>query len=286
MRNRRLDPNTIQRLSSGRLHPDDAPPGYVPVAGLLGAAARRPSASVSYEDVPATVVAMVDIIRSTATPEALAERRPSMLTKLCSAKVAAAAVSAVLVAGTAAGAATGSLPRPVQNAVSSAATHGGLDVPTADDHAKAGDISKAGGEHRGAGGNVADRRATVAGDAGNNGGAATPAEDQTKRDQGPAVVPAPGTSGTSGSNRATSGSRRGRNSGSGKSGSGTPGETTGDASVTSPGSGGDPAGHDAINGGELTGTTGTTMPEVEIDNETETGNHRNGSGPSTTGTTR
>ena len=55
MRNHRLDPNTIQRLSSGWLHPDDAPPGYGAVAALLGGA--RPAAAESDGEVPARVLA-------------------------------------------------------------------------------------------------------------------------------------------------------------------------------------------------------------------------------------
>ena len=38
-----LDDDTAERLLAGRLHPEDAPPGYAEVARLLRAAAGPPS---------------------------------------------------------------------------------------------------------------------------------------------------------------------------------------------------------------------------------------------------
>ncbi|HZQ76118.1 MAG TPA: hypothetical protein VFE55_02235 [Acidimicrobiia bacterium] len=121
-----LDDDSATRMLQGLVHADDAPPGYGAVAGLLAAAAARP-ASVDEDAAAATVSAMVGAIREGA-PIPQTSRRKSMLTKLLAGK-ALAALGVVALTASGAAAATGSLPTPVQSAVSGAASHVGVDLP-------------------------------------------------------------------------------------------------------------------------------------------------------------
>jgi len=121
-----LDDDSTARMLQGSVHPDDAPPGYGAVAGLLAAAARP--VPVDDDVAAATVSAMVEAIREGArTPQT--SRRKSMLTKLLAGKAALAALGVVALTASGAAAATGSLPTPVQNVVSGAASHVGVDLP-------------------------------------------------------------------------------------------------------------------------------------------------------------
>lgn len=134
MRKDRLDHDTASRLLSGTVHPDDAPPAFVGVAGLLHAAATLP-AEVDAQAVATTVSAMVEAIRAEA-PVPIGRKR--MIGKLVTAKVAAAAATVALATGGAA-AATGSLPDSIQDAVANAASHVGLELPSsATEHANVG----------------------------------------------------------------------------------------------------------------------------------------------------
>jgi hypothetical protein len=124
-----LDPQTTDRLVSGRLAPDDAPPGYRRTAQLFSdaqPAARQPVP-------PAQLDAMVDVILTTADPSGRpASPRKPMLTQLLTAK--ALAVVGVLTLGvTAAGAATGSLPNAAQGAAHDTLAHIGVNLPDPDD---------------------------------------------------------------------------------------------------------------------------------------------------------
>jgi hypothetical protein len=131
----RLDDVTAERLLSGQIDPDDAPPGYRSVAAALhrASAASSPGGSPARE--LATVAAVVDAVRST-VPDVPLPRRRRMLTEILTAKVAAIAAVTVLGA-TAAAAATNSLPDPAQRAVSHMASHVGLSVPGPNSHANA-----------------------------------------------------------------------------------------------------------------------------------------------------
>jgi hypothetical protein len=124
-----LDEDSASRLLQGLVHPDDAPPGYASVAGLLAAAAQLPLATVDDEAAAPTVSAMVEAIRGTA-PTPQTSRRRSMLGKLLAGK-ALAALGVVALTATGAAAATGSLPDPVQGAVATAVSHVGVDLPQA-----------------------------------------------------------------------------------------------------------------------------------------------------------
>lgn len=119
-----LDEDSATRMLQGAVHPDDAPPGYGSVAGLLAAASARPTLD---EDAgAATIAAMVEAIRD-AGPVAQPRRKP-MLGKLLAGK-AIAAVAVLGLTATGAVAAAGSLPEPVQGVVSDAVSHVGVDIP-------------------------------------------------------------------------------------------------------------------------------------------------------------
>jgi hypothetical protein len=121
-----LDQDSATRLLQGTVHPDDAPPGYAPVADLLATAASVPA--VDEEAGLATITAMVEAIRASA-PIPDTPRRRSMIGKLLAGKAALAAVAFVGLTATGAAAASGSLPDPVQGVVSDAVSHVGVDIP-------------------------------------------------------------------------------------------------------------------------------------------------------------
>jgi hypothetical protein len=122
-----LDEDSASRLLQGLVHPDDAPPGYGAVAGLLNSAARLPLGSVDEDAAATTVSAMVEVIRD-ASPAPEISRRKTMLGKLLAGK-ALAAVAVLGLTATGAAAATGSLPDPAQAVVSDAADHVGVNIP-------------------------------------------------------------------------------------------------------------------------------------------------------------
>lgn len=129
MRNLLLDRDTADRLLSGLVAPDDAPPGYAEVAGLLRSCARLPLPDRTRER--ATIVAMAERIRSRppADPPArgrVAARRPGRL------KLVAVTVGAMLI-GTSGLAFAGELPAPAQRIAHTMFASVGLDIPTPDD---------------------------------------------------------------------------------------------------------------------------------------------------------
>lgn len=137
-----LDEDSATRLLQGHVHPDDAPPGYSAVAGLLNSAARLPLSPVDEEAAATTVSAMVEVIRDAAPAPEIA-RRKTMLGKLLAGK-ALAAVAVLGLTATGAAAGTGVLPDPAQNVVSEAVSHVGIDIPRGNsaDHRKDGEHRK------------------------------------------------------------------------------------------------------------------------------------------------
>jgi hypothetical protein len=121
-----LDDTTADRLLSGMISPDDAPPGYAGLAALVQTL-QRPGES-AHTNPPAAeaslIAAMADAVASSRPPATSVPRRSSVLSRLLTAKIAAAATVAAFGLGTAAAAATGSLPRPTSHASPRAA--GGL----------------------------------------------------------------------------------------------------------------------------------------------------------------
>lgn len=119
-----LDDDSLDRLLSGQIAPDDAPPGLAPVAALFRAASG-PASPDELADEVGGVAAGVEVIRASLPPalkpRPSRSRRPSLarrrrrspsLPKVLSAKVAALTAIAFLGAGTAAAAATGHFPVP------------------------------------------------------------------------------------------------------------------------------------------------------------------------------
>jgi hypothetical protein len=122
-----LDEDSASRLLQGTVHPDDAPPGYGAVAGLLHSAAQLPMVPVDEDAATATVSAMVEVIRD-ATPAPHISRRKAMLGKLLAGK-ALAAVAVIGLTASGAAAATGTLPDQAQSVVSDAVSHVGINIP-------------------------------------------------------------------------------------------------------------------------------------------------------------
>ena len=122
-----LDDVTADRLLSGQIAPQDAPSGYQVIAEAIQRAFAQGTPTNSQRE-RATVAAMVETLRSAQSASAPVWRR-SKIARARGVKVAAIA-AAVLVGATAAGAATNSLPGPAQRAISDAASHLGLSLPT------------------------------------------------------------------------------------------------------------------------------------------------------------
>jgi hypothetical protein len=131
MRNLLLDRDTADRLLTGRVEPDDAPPGYARVARLLRAASSLPPIDPGREHV--TVSAMVEGIRSHLPAEAPRRERRS-LRRLVRAKIVTVAVGATLV-GTTSLAFAGALPGAAQGVAQTVLAKIGITVPGPNAHA-------------------------------------------------------------------------------------------------------------------------------------------------------
>lgn len=118
-----LDPDTANRLLSGRLDPDDAPPRHREVAVLLQAAHTEVATGTAGDD--ALIAAMVDAI---VAPDLACSRRKHVLTRIVMTK--AAAVAVVALSATGAAAATGNLPDAAQDGFAHAAQHIGINLPS------------------------------------------------------------------------------------------------------------------------------------------------------------
>ncbi|MEO8425010.1 MAG: hypothetical protein ABI595_14020 [Actinomycetota bacterium] len=128
MRKLLLDRDTADRLLSGSVAPDDAPPGYAGVAGLLRSCTRLSTPDGKRER--ATILAMTETIRSrrSASPSVFgraAARRPLRL------KLVGVGVGAMLV-GTSGLAFAGELPAPAQRIAHTVFASIGVDIPTPD----------------------------------------------------------------------------------------------------------------------------------------------------------
>ena len=119
-----LDPDTADRLLTGRLDPDDAPPRYREVASLLQRRARGGRDRARSTD-DALIVAMVDAIVAAGSRSS---RRKHVLTRIVMTK--AAAVAVVALSATGAAAATGNLPDAAQDGLARAAQHIGINLPS------------------------------------------------------------------------------------------------------------------------------------------------------------
>jgi hypothetical protein len=129
-----LDDATADRLLTGALHPEDAPPGYGQVAALVGAARGAPH-PINPTDRAAAVSAITAAISSapgnSLTPQRKGNRH--MISRLLTLKALGVALPAVALTAGSAAAATGSLPTPAQAAVASALSTVGVHVPNGHD---------------------------------------------------------------------------------------------------------------------------------------------------------
>src|SRR4051794_29327617 len=123
-----IDESTADRLLTGRVAPDDAPPGFVGLAAMIRAATAPATSPESKRDA-AIIAAALAAVRSSQPIYRSASRRRSMLSKLLSAKVAGVVACAVLGSTGVAAAATGNLPAQAQTAVSNAMSHVDVSVP-------------------------------------------------------------------------------------------------------------------------------------------------------------
>ncbi len=121
-----LDPELEERLLSGAMHPDDAPPELRHLARLVQAARPQPVVGSPVEG--SVVAAFVANAPGVAGQVQLMGRK-RMLTKFMTAKAAGLVAGLVLVGGGAAAAATGSLPTSVQSGLSGGLSHVGISIP-------------------------------------------------------------------------------------------------------------------------------------------------------------
>jgi hypothetical protein len=134
MRPVRLDHDSSDRVLSGTVRPDDAPPGYAEVTRLLGQASAVDGATVAWRERDA-VDAMSAAVSARLGSRPTKPRGTPVISKLLSFKTAVVASAVVLSAGTAA-AATGSLPGSAQATASHVLHDVGISVPGSDDHSE------------------------------------------------------------------------------------------------------------------------------------------------------
>ncbi len=125
MRNLLLDRATADRLLTGHVDPDDAPPGYAGVAEVLRSASSFPLLDPEREQ--ATVAAMVEEIRTHLLAPSPDRQRRS-IKRLVRAKVMVLAVGATLV-GTTSLAFAGALPGAAQAVAHTMLARIGVSVP-------------------------------------------------------------------------------------------------------------------------------------------------------------
>jgi hypothetical protein len=143
-----LDSDTIERLLSGRLEPDDAPPAYARVATLMRALDAPPtSGELAWEaQAVAAAVTIVAAARETA-PTSPSKVRSSFFR----AKVLSLVVTGTLL-GTSGLAAAGVLPAPVQDAMHTILGKVGIEVPSSDDASNPSEPSTDDGTEQGSAG--------------------------------------------------------------------------------------------------------------------------------------
>lgn len=127
-----IDDRTVDRLLAGAVTSEDAPPGYDRVADLLQGARPQRSAGELVNEAAAVASMRAVILEQAPTPAHSRSKRKPMITQLLTAK--AAILGGVLVLGTGAAAATGSLPGAAQSTASDVLAKIGISVPGANDH--------------------------------------------------------------------------------------------------------------------------------------------------------
>jgi hypothetical protein len=143
-----LDETEVDRLLDGRLAPDDVPPGYADVVGLVRALSLPPTAAELALQVVAVEATLTELAlrpapRGSKAPAAASGGNRSSRSRFVRTKVASIVLVGTLV-GTTGLAVAGALPAPLQDAASSVLAKVGISVPTSEGHpASSGeDISK------------------------------------------------------------------------------------------------------------------------------------------------
>ena len=139
----RLDDGTAERLISGHVEPDDAPPGYARLVHLLRAAAA-PVATDELVAEERMVSAAADLVRGRSSgrvPSSPSTGRSTARARFFRAKVVGFVVAGTLVGSTGL-AFAGALPGPAQDAVSHVLANVGIHVPTSHPASTGPEISK------------------------------------------------------------------------------------------------------------------------------------------------
>jgi hypothetical protein len=121
-----LDGNTADRILSGSVPPADAPPGYADVVRVLEAAVAPPQPVELAGEVEAVGLITATVRQAPAPP-----RRTAVLSRMLTARLAAATLASGLTLTTGL-AAAGALPDGAQDVVASVLGQVGLDVPSSD----------------------------------------------------------------------------------------------------------------------------------------------------------
>jgi hypothetical protein len=122
-----VDEETVERLLTGDLPPDQAPSGYAEVAALLAAAVAAPSPAELAGQ--AGVMAELHAVIRTRPPATTAARPAATGRRRRRTGLAVVVVAGALAAGGVAGAATGHLPGPVREAARTILATGGGEPP-------------------------------------------------------------------------------------------------------------------------------------------------------------
>ncbi len=129
----RLDEATAERLVTGQVGPDDAPPAYAGVARVLAAAVGPEQAREVQGE--SAAIAMFAAQHRALVPDPRARGRRRMLPQILTTKAAAAALTGAIVfgGGVTAAAAAGHLPDAAQNVAHDSLAHVGISIPAGAD---------------------------------------------------------------------------------------------------------------------------------------------------------
>lgn len=132
-----LDTDTLDRLLAGGIHPDDAPPGYSEVAGVLLAVAEVGVHEELVHEAPHVALAM-ELVQQRSPVSPSFERRSSRRAMQTRARSHRGKIGGLVVVGALVGstglAAAGVLPDAAQDAFSHVLEKVGITVPTRADH--------------------------------------------------------------------------------------------------------------------------------------------------------
>jgi hypothetical protein len=136
MRSSWLDTDTLDRMLAGGIHPDDAPPGYSEVAGILMAVAEG-SLRRALSDEGAHVALAVELVQQRSPVSPSSDRRSSRRSRKSISRGSRAKIGGLVVIGALVGstglAAAGVLPDAAQDAFSHVLDKVGITVPAGND---------------------------------------------------------------------------------------------------------------------------------------------------------